>query len=191
MQAKHTILRVEDWGDKWQVVYQVEHTPTEPQEKMSTTEHGHCFPKEIFEWRAAEYGIDPKDMDTLVDVVLSEPFLTAEDFQPGENLYDAPTVTAAREAHTARCARGKLRARLVSRGKIAHAGGVLHTLRTESPMDEGVLAVKRQYVQEQRAARQREQRHVLRGFAALPAPVDRVAQIREELYGEPRRDDRG
>lgn len=35
----------------------------------------HSFPLDILEWRAAEYGIDPRDFDTLIDVVLHEPFI--------------------------------------------------------------------------------------------------------------------
>ncbi|MFG1709250.1 hypothetical protein ACFLIM_39270 [Nonomuraea sp. M3C6] len=39
----------------------------------------HTFPHSTLEWRAAEYGIDPADSDTLLDVILHEPYLPNED----------------------------------------------------------------------------------------------------------------
>jgi hypothetical protein len=37
--------------------------------------HMHLVPHSTFEWRAAEYGIDPDDMDTMLDIVLHEPWI--------------------------------------------------------------------------------------------------------------------
>lgn len=154
MYKKRTILDVQDWIDKWQIVYIIEHVP-EPDDADQQTwaeQGGHCFPKDIFEWRAAEYGIDPSDMDTLIDIVLSEPFLVESDYSSGESLHDAPSIAAARTAHLARCVQGKLRGRITTRGKIAREGGVLHKVRAESPMHEEVLQVKREHVESQRKA---------------------------------------
>lgn len=39
------------------------------------SEREHFVPKTVFNVRAAEYGIDPADIDTLLDVVLAEPFI--------------------------------------------------------------------------------------------------------------------
>lgn len=33
------------------------------------------FPEDVFEWRVAEYGFDPEDIDTILDVVLHERFI--------------------------------------------------------------------------------------------------------------------
>lgn len=41
--------------------------------------HMHVFPKDTLEWRAAEYNIDPADVDTLLDIVLHEPFVDPQD----------------------------------------------------------------------------------------------------------------
>lgn len=153
MYKKRTILEVQDWGDKWQVVYIVEHVPETPEDgEIWAEQSGHCFPKDIFEWRAAEYGIDPTDMDTLIDIVLAEPFLDDNDYAPGESLHDAPDITVARERHKSRCAAGKLRGRITTRGKIAMKDGILHKLRTESFMDQEVIEVKREHVRRQRQA---------------------------------------
>ncbi|MFD8529402.1 hypothetical protein ACFV0L_18480 [Streptosporangium canum] len=50
--------------------------------------HMHIIPHSTFEWRCAEYSIDPDDMTTLLDVVLHEPWIPSPDdamarFQPG------------------------------------------------------------------------------------------------------------
>ncbi|MGI5292638.1 hypothetical protein ACQEVF_58855 [Nonomuraea polychroma] len=39
----------------------------------------HTFPHSTLEWRAAEYGIDHEDLDTILDVILHEPYLPNED----------------------------------------------------------------------------------------------------------------
>ncbi|MEV4078944.1 hypothetical protein AB0J43_01455 [Nonomuraea fuscirosea] len=39
----------------------------------------HVFPHSVLEWRAAEYAIDPDDIDTLLEVVLYEPYMPRED----------------------------------------------------------------------------------------------------------------
>lgn len=61
----------------------------------------HTFPEDTMEWRAAEYGIDPADLDTLLDIVLHEPHLPDDD-QPELSLHNAPTIDAARDRHLAR-----------------------------------------------------------------------------------------
>ncbi|GAA2618699.1 hypothetical protein SMC26_40260 [Actinomadura fulvescens] len=61
----------------------------------------HVFPADTLEWRAAEYGIDPTDVDTLLDIVLHEPFL-ADPAPDAITLYNAPTIDDARAAHLAR-----------------------------------------------------------------------------------------
>lgn len=71
----------------------------------------HVMPQNILEWRAAEYGIDPVDTDTLLEIVLHEPHMLVteetED-QParyaddGPALKEAVSTAAARTAHLAR-----------------------------------------------------------------------------------------
>ncbi|MFI6909641.1 hypothetical protein ACIBKY_50860 [Nonomuraea sp. NPDC050394] len=41
--------------------------------------HMLIIPHSTWEWRAAEYGIDPEDLDTLLDVVLHEPWIPDPD----------------------------------------------------------------------------------------------------------------
>lgn len=67
----------------------------------------HMMPKMILDLRAAEYGIDPTDVDTLMSVVLHEPYMpveepTAEDPDPIAPLMKAQSTTEAREAHLAK-----------------------------------------------------------------------------------------
>ncbi|GAX54751.1 hypothetical protein [Streptomyces olivochromogenes] len=41
--------------------------------KPDGTYHDYVFPQDSLEWRAAEYSIDPSDVETLLDVILHEP----------------------------------------------------------------------------------------------------------------------
>lgn len=144
-------MEVQDWDDKWQIIYVVEHVPEAPGETLWAEQAGHCFPKDVFEWRAAEYGFDPNDMATLLDIVLAEPFLSRQDFTPGECLYDASTIEMAREAHLRRCAEGKLRGRVSTRtAKLTAQNGLLEPILNNSLMDPIAISLKQEYVRRTR-----------------------------------------
>ncbi|MCX4813695.1 hypothetical protein OG601_24150 [Streptomyces sp. NBC_01239] len=86
--------------------------------------HHYIFPQDTLVSRAAEYDIDPMDVDTLLDIVLHEQFVNPDDddkvtagmrspalknqgkFRKGDlmptNLFNAPTIEHARDAHLAR-----------------------------------------------------------------------------------------
>ncbi|MFI1166572.1 hypothetical protein ACH4UM_23950 [Streptomyces sp. NPDC020801] len=93
------------------------------------TGHAYVFPKFTLEQRAAEYGFDPTDIDTLLDVVLHEQFVHSPGGPDTEDaaarqgmlspaltpsgiarkgqmvptdLFNAPTIADARAAHLAR-----------------------------------------------------------------------------------------
>lgn len=66
----------------------------------------HVFPRHIFAARAAEYGIDPADVDTLITMVLHEPFIRPDDPERHADVY-AVTVAQARALHGRRIARAK------------------------------------------------------------------------------------
>lgn len=72
----------------------------------------HYFPEEIFTFRAAEYGFDPTDIDTLLDVILTEVHVVPD---PGTHLYEVLDRDVARGHHLTRCARQKLKMRLSTR----------------------------------------------------------------------------
>lgn len=67
--------------------------------------HSFGFPHSILTWRVAEYGIDPSDFDTLLDVVLHEPHMTHTHLDP-TFLYNTDQDTA-RAAHLERVRRSK------------------------------------------------------------------------------------
>lgn len=100
------------------------------------TVHLHVFPKDTLLWRSIEYGIDVGDVDTLLDVILHEPFVdspldpanaeTDPAAQAGLTvdvvevdlysetakkvplwLYNAPDTASAREAHLLRIEHAK------------------------------------------------------------------------------------
>lgn len=128
----------------------------------------HTLPLDTMEWRAAEYGIDPSDVETLLDIVLVEPYLTPGEWSEGFRLGDAPTIEVARQDHIARIAKAKLRLRISTR-KIdpearaarseAAPGDPLPTnfldrLRYESPMDPEIILIKESNVREHRSRKQ-------------------------------------
>lgn len=124
----------------------------------------HVFPLVTLEWRAAEYDIDPADVDTLLDIVLAEPYLTPEDWATGTRLLDAPDIATARHDHIARCAAAKLRHRISTRPRPPAAGQArpphpLDAIRADPHIDLEVIAVKREHVRllRQAVAEQREQ----------------------------------
>ena len=122
------------------------------------------FPQDTFEHRVAEYGYDPQDTATLLDIVLAEAFLTEADFAPGESLADAPTRDAARAAHTARCAQAKLRVRQRTGGVVGVRAALkakdgpnpLAGLVERSPMDQDAIEIKRLAVDRARSRHSRE-----------------------------------
>jgi hypothetical protein len=59
-----------------------------------TVRTAYVFPKDTMEWRVAEYGIDPKDTETLLDILLFEPHLQ---IPPEKHLYAVQDVQEARE----------------------------------------------------------------------------------------------
>lgn len=69
--------------------------------KPDGTLHQHTVPPWTFTRRAGEYGIDPQDWDTLLDVVLHEELADTD----GPGLHDADTVEDARGALLARVER--------------------------------------------------------------------------------------
>jgi hypothetical protein len=105
------------------------------------------MPEDTLEWRAAEYDIDPNDLDTLMDVVLAEQFL---EVPPGETtppLFTADTIEEARKIHLARCAQAKLRHRISTRAK----GHPIAELKPKMLMDPEALHLKRRIVRQRRS----------------------------------------
>jgi hypothetical protein len=122
----------------------------------------HSFPVDTLEWRAAEYDIDPADLDTLLDVVLAELHLT--DLTPGEDvthpngLFNAPDIETAREHHLTRC------------GAVEVVGADAHVwdrVKRHAVMHPEALDLKRQ--------------HVARERARVAVPHDRIAHLRQTL----------
>jgi hypothetical protein len=143
----------------------------------------HVFPHDTLEWRAAEYGIDPADTATLLDIVLAEPYLTDEDYAGGFHLHDAPSIQHARADHLARCAKVKLRTRMSTRTKDHPLGQI----RDQSLMHTEALAIKQQLVTTAR------QGHAVHARIGLSDPhAERIAALRSQLPSpEPTRGSHG
>lgn len=142
----------------------------------ATTRIRHTFPQDTMEWRAAEYDIDPADTATLLDVVIAEPHLTAEDLATGSLLHDAPDIPTARRDHLTRCAAVKLRHRISTRAK----GSPLDQVRTQSPMAPEVIEVKRDHVDRVREQHAQQRRLSLSTGGTTGAA--RAEALRARLY---------
>lgn len=126
----------------------------------------HKLPEETFEWRVAEYGFDPVDQDTLLEVVLYEPYLDQQALDPTLNHVAAPSRAAARDHLLEHVRRrkgpGRLRGR---RGVTPDLNALPHpvvvdsaaedpteTIKREMVLSPEHVAVKREYVELNRAS---------------------------------------
>lgn len=138
----------------------------------------HRFPADTMEWRAAEYDIDPADMDLLLDIVLHEPLMDDAD-RPDLLLHDAPSVEEARSYHLSRVekVRGK------DRGRIGAGNPVADRIKELSIMNPEAIALKRAQV-----VRSREERAKQRLQALMVDPeAERLAGLRQALTRLPRK----
>ena len=80
--------------------------------------HAHIMPTAALDYRAAEYGIDPADTDSLLEVLLHEPFMEPAEDEDGQrpgwadgsvDLWTADNTDAAREAHLNRVKGSRVR----------------------------------------------------------------------------------
>jgi hypothetical protein len=169
-----TFAAVEAFQISGQPAWRVTGTRTE--DGGTVVPYHHVLPVDTMEWRAAEYGIDPTDTATLLDMVLAEPHLTPEDMARGYRLHDAPDVATARRDHLARCAVVKLRHRISTRA----AGTALERIRSESPMDPEVIAVKAEHVVRVRASMSSARRGA--AGALVPSGAERAKALAERLF---------
>ena len=162
MRVTFTTVKTQMHGDveAWRVEGVLE------QDDGTRVPYFHLMPLDTMEWRAAEYGIDPADTATLLDIVLAEPHLSEEDWAAGHQLHDAPDIDTARADHLARCTRAKLRHRISTRG----AGHPCRRVATESPLHPEAIELKRQLVAHTRIAHAHARE--------TAAPPDRIAALR-------------
>jgi hypothetical protein len=73
--------------------------------------------------RAAEYGIDPDDINTLMDVLVCEPYIPRGWWEGPDNLWAAGSIQEAREKYLAEIARVKFKHRLSTRRTAEAAAG--------------------------------------------------------------------
>jgi len=143
-------------------------------EDGTTIRVAHVMPKDAAEWRVAEYGLDPNDHDTLIDVLLHEGHVHA-DIAPEDSLHLAPTVEHAREAllGAVRVRKAKV-APAVAKGKAHPEADARQRMAGMLLMHPEVIAAKREYVQ-----------HIRKyGGTATPPPSladDRVAALRHAV----------
>lgn len=105
----------------------------------------HVFPPYLLVHRAVEYGVDPADSRTLLDLVLHERFLTHAEMDPDapDFVYNCDPVTALR-AHRARLDTVRQRARVVD------PDGLLNQIHDAHVVDPAVVQRARAYVEHSR-----------------------------------------
>jgi len=122
--------------------------------------HAYTFPTDMLETRAAEYGLDPADVDQLIEIILYEPHVQ-EDSDDPDLLHNADTIAKARVALLQRIADAKGNGQitgLTGQSDRAAAGpsmtvlddsGVDHPLeflKANVRIDPGHYHVKRQFI---------------------------------------------
>lgn len=135
---------------------------------VTTPDGGRCqyiFPTDTLEWRAAEYGLDPLDLDTLLEIVLAEPYLDPDPEDPNLALFDAESVGEARDHHLK-----KVRKVVVDKDADAW-----ERAKKGAVMSYQAIKLKAEHVQRGREARKEEK-------AKRPATeADRIAALRAVL----------
>lgn len=142
----------------------------------------HFMPKDAAEWRVAEYGLDPNDHDTLIDVLLFEPHAHA-DIADEDKLHAAPTVKHARDALL-----GAVRARkATSDSKRAAARGGKADPEPDARLRmKGLFAIHPEAVQAKREFVDQARERMQKEPAARPSLADqrgaeRAANIRSVM----------
>lgn len=146
----------------------------------------HVFPTDTLEWRSAEYLIDPADLDTLLDIVIHEPFLGEPD-QPNLLLYDAATVQEARDYHLARINAVKARSK---RPNPTVPDPVREGIKQLSVINPEAINLKSEFVTDARAknlaAKEAQEKARLTGLFvdATSIEEERLKRLRARLAGE-------
>lgn len=144
--------------------------------RTNGTKHAYVFPKTTLELRAAEYDIDPGDIETLLDIVMHEQFVhspgggypdaaaqqgmlspavaSSAEARKGQmvptDLFNAATIKHARDAHLARVEHAKQ-----TRGRVhppAHGPDPLDRIRAEHGITKAGVAAASRVVDLQRRA---------------------------------------
>lgn len=123
-------------NNRWEIRYDEIHD--EDPENIRVQPITVAMPMDSLEWRAAEYNIDPSDINTLVDIVICERFVTMDFYKGPDSLINAPDIETARKAYLTEIARIKLLYRISTRSK----DHVLQQVKNESVHDPLNMAIK-------------------------------------------------
>lgn len=146
------------------------------------TPHLHVMPVDTLETRAAEYDMDPGNVDTLLDLVLAEPYLSIDPEHP-DYLFNAPDRRYARDRHVARARtvaviRQSAVKRINERGEVEPRAAGEPTPRDKvkalAVIDPEVVTAKAELIEHHRAARRadREQRQAATARAPRRLPAE-------------------
>lgn len=138
----------------------------------------HVFPLDTLEWRIAEYGLDPADLDTVLDMVLAEPWLNdGVDQTHPQSLFNANTIGEARTFHLSRVQAWKAQHGDPAKGtaKDKHDQG-RKDIKNAIVVDLDVVGMKREMV-----GIARDKKRAAQQAAAQAAPVPRAQHWKSML----------
>lgn len=92
-------------------------------------------PFSMMDWRAAEYNIPPTDIDTLIDIMMLEQYISVDFFNGPNSLFNAPSIEIARTAYLAEIVRLKLLYRVSTRTKNHPLAAVRDSHTPSDPLD--------------------------------------------------------
>lgn len=128
--------------------------------------HGISFPPEALGCRAVEYGIDPTDSHSLLDIVLHEPYLSADEHGPDhEDFLYATDQKSARVAYLSKIQKVK-----ASRVKVSDPDGHMAIVHAGHKVTPEFIAAMEQ--------------HIISGQAAHSARKARQADRARRFGGE-------
>ena len=137
---KVTIDNVTLSDDK--TVWEILVTQTHDSEAYPSVEVKIIIPVDLIAWRVAEYGLDPADVDTLIDVMICERYLPPEKMQPHNvPLWNESTISNARAKYMDMITQTKLKYRISTREKDNPLNTVREGTAELHPADIGLKAL--------------------------------------------------
>lgn len=138
----------------------------------SVVRQAQAFSEDFLENLAAEYDLDTSDIDKLLEIVLYEPLIDDVDMSHPQSLYGAESVETAREFLLERVKRKRNGGKIKTRNRRSDEDPVaypvrnqvlildslddpalpLDVLKREIPLDDELVAVKKEFFQEKRSS---------------------------------------
>lgn len=108
---KIEILDVTSDDSKWHIIYE------ETADDGAVKKVKLVAPLDMMEWRAAEYNLNPNNIDQLIDIILCEQYIPQSHFESDKGLFKVGDIAEARAEYLRLIAEIKWHYRLTTRRK--------------------------------------------------------------------------